>query len=527
MILSKDSVSFKYINIFDLIEKKIGIPIFQRKYAWNDKHAQKFLSELLEISNETDKELYLLDFIYYDEDDKYMIADGQQRLVTLNLLIKAINNHISEKGLEIRQLPTFSIEYDVKEYDVVYKDNFFNDKFKQPFKKLYLHLKKWVSTHENKLHDVINVLKNNIFIYIKECKSADDAFNIFLQINTGGKPLTKDEVITTTMNQYKEIYKIAYDARKNNFDIKQAITSYYKLTNQNVSKEFDNIELITFLKQQIVKTKETFQEFVEKIELLKDLERNPLTSIFTYLSRKTLIDILNILTFKKIDVFQKREYLKYVLFPLSLLSIVLSLSGGLPSIMKGIINLVIPMIKDGERPENISDKIAKYIDENSTSCKISFEDFVASLGPDGKGNANFNKAIFLLDNIWSNASTNINIDLVELEHVYPQKPHSDWASCGGWPSTSDEQKKFINNIGNQFLLNGKINNQIKNKYITEKIKEYEKINESDVALNTQMNKIDFKEFRENGMEYIVKRQRKIAEIIYNDFPLAKRIITKN
>lgn len=78
MILSKDSVSFKYINIFDLIEKKIGIPIFQRKYAWNDKHAQKFLSELLEISNETDKELYLLDFIYYDEDDKYMIADANK-----------------------------------------------------------------------------------------------------------------------------------------------------------------------------------------------------------------------------------------------------------------------------------------------------------------------------------------------------------------------------------------------------------------------------------------------------------------
>lgn len=438
-------------------------------------------------------------------------------------MIKAINDHISENRLDISQLPTFSIEYDVKEYDVVYKDNFLKDKFKKPFKKMYIHLKKWVNENKDKLNKIINALKNNIFIYIKECKSADDAFNIFLQINTGGKPLTKDEVITTTINQYKEIYGITYDVLKNNFDIRQAITSYYKLTNKNVSKEFDNIELITFLKQQIVKTKETFQEFVEKIELLKDLKRNPLTSIFTYLSRKTLIDILNILTFKKIDVFKKREYLRYVLFPLSLLSIVLSLSGGLPSIMKGIMNTVITKIKDGEKQDEIFDVIAKYIDENSTSCKTSFEDFVTSLGSESKKGSDFNKAIFLLDNILSNESSNISIDLVQLEHVYPQKPHVDWQINGGWPTSSDEQKKYINNIGNQFILNGKINDKIKNKYITEKIEEYKNNVNKDTGLATKMNTVDFQKF---SMEYIEERQKEIAEIIYDTFPLAKTIITK-
>ena len=331
-------------------------------------------------------------------------------------------------------------------------------------------------------------MENNIFIYIKECKSADDAFNIFLQINTGGKPLTKNEVIATAINQYKKIYKVDYDEKKEEndikIDIKQAITSYYKFTNKNLTKEFDNIEIITFLKEYVVKDRETFQNFITSLKLLSELKNNPLVYIFKYINRKTLTQILHILAFKKINVFQKRQYLDYVICPLVFLSIVLSFSGGLPSILKSIMNTVIEKIKNGDTPKKISMEISKYIDQNSTACKISFKDFLSALGPNDKNNSDIYKAIFLLDSILSNKSTNINASLVELEHIYPQKPCADWTLLGGWPANSDEQKKYIYNIGNQFILNGAVNNKIKNKYITEKIEEYKKINAKDTALNT-------------------------------------------
>lgn len=525
MILNKQSVTFRYINISSLKDKKIGIPIFQRKYAWNEKHVQKFLDEILEITTKTEMELYLLDFIYYYEQEKYMIADGQQRLITINLLIKAINDYITEANLSISKLDYFNIEYDIKQYNEDYR-KVFSDKIKAPFKKMYLTLKKWVQENKDKLSKIISVLDKNIFIYTKECKSADDAFNIFLQINTGGKPLNKDEVIATAINQYKEVYKLDYDEKKEEIDIKQAITSYYKFTNENLSKEFDNIEIITFLKEQVGKNKETFQNFITSLKLLSELKNNPLVYIFKHIKRKTLTEVLYILAFKKINVFKKREYLQYVIFPLSLLSIVLSFSGGLPSILKSIINTVIEKIKNGDKPEIISDEISKYIDRNNVSCKINFEEFVSALGPDGKSTDDINKAIFLLDIILSNKSTNIDVNLVELEHVYPQKPCADWASRGGWPGNKDEQKKYIYNIGNQFILNGKVNNKIKNKYITEKIEEYKKNNSNDTGLNTSMNQIDLQEFASNGKEYIGKRQENIAKIIYETFPLAKSLILK-
>ena len=138
MILNKQSVTFKYININSLKDKKIGIPIFQRKYAWNGNHVQKLLDEILGITTKTEKELYLLDFIYYVEDEKHMIADGQQRLITINLLIKVINDYILEKNSSISKLKYFDIEYDIKEYNAVYQDIFL-DKIKAPFKKCISH----------------------------------------------------------------------------------------------------------------------------------------------------------------------------------------------------------------------------------------------------------------------------------------------------------------------------------------------------------------------------------------------------
>ena len=233
---------------------------------------------------------------------------------------------------------------------------------------------------------------------------------------------------------------VDYDEKKEGIDIKQAITSYYKFTNKNVSKEFDNIEIITFLKEHVVKNKRIFQDFITSLKLLSELKNNPFVYIFKYINRKTLTDILYILAFKKINVLRKREYLEYVIFPLCLLSIVLSFSSGLPSILKSIMNTVIEKIKNDNKPEKISMEISQYIDRNNTSCKINFKDFLLALGSNGKSNDDINKAIFLLDNIWSNKSTNIDISLVQLEHVYPQKPSADWTSRGGWPGEPEAQK---------------------------------------------------------------------------------------
>ena len=81
-------------------------------------------------------------------------------------------------------------------------------------------------------------------------------------------------------------------------------------------------------------------------------------------------------------------------------------------------------------------------------------------------------------------------------------------------------------IGNYLLLNESINKKIKNKYIDEKIDEYNRIIPHDITLKTPMNTVDFNKFEIEKEKYIFARQKNIAEMIYNDFPLAKVIILK-
>ena len=136
------------------------------------------------------------------------------------------------------------------------------------------------------------------------------------------------------------------------------------------------------------------------------------------------------------------------------------------------------------------------------------------------------KALLVIDIINRNTSAIINLDAINLEHIYPQKPSPEWI-LNGWPATSEEIKKLSSNIGNFLILNEVVNKKIKNKYIDQKVDEYKRIIEKDKAIQTRINSIDFNEFKNKQAEYINKRKKFIANEIYDTFKLAKVIIRKN
>ena len=100
-----------------------------------------------------------------------------------------------------------------------------------------------------------------------------------------------------------------------------------------------------------------------------------------------------------------------------------------------------------------------------------------------------------------------------IEHIYPQRPDPLWAT-ENWPTSSDEQKELIENIGNYLLLNEEVNKRIKNKYIDYKITEYNRIIPSDLSLGTEMNTVDFERFKNERRSYIVERQKAITRMAF-------------
>ena len=522
MLIKDNSIKSEYVNVYSLNDKKIGIPIFQRFYDWKDKEIVQFKEDLLKVIDDQSVQLYFLDFIYYEEDGKIKFADGQQRIVTLNNLIKAIKNISKELSIEIEEIELFDISYDVFANNEKYKTHFQNYAT-APFKKVYLNLYQFIKENVNRLNDFVKVIKNNIFIFLKKCSNADDAFNIFQQINTGGKPLSKDEVIKTALDQYSVAYDIYFNTSKIK-DVRQSLISYYKLISQNYDKNFDNMEIITFLREHVTKDKPTFRNFVDTISLLNTLGNSPIRYVISYINRSTLMDVLNILAMKQIDINTSHEHLQKIVIPLCMMSVVLTLNGGSPTTFRYLLNEIVDDIKNNVSPNEINFKLINKINSESITWQINLTDFTNKLG-DITTNRNIKKALLIMDVICRNISGTINVDTINLEHIYPQNPDYEWAE-NGWPSHKEKQKELIDNIGNYLLLCESVNKGIQNQYITKKVVKYNSIIERDVILKTPMNTVDFERFENEQSLYIYERQKIIAKSIQENLPLG-RVLIKN
>ncbi len=520
MLIEKNAITTEYIRLYDWQTKKIAIPIFQRFYAWKEKETIQLKEDLLKAIDSPNAQLYLLDFIYYEEDGFVKIADGQQRIVTLNNLIKAIKDIAIERAIKIDDIELFDISYDVFSNQKKYATHFTNYAT-PPFKKVYLNFYEFVKSNISKINDLIRAIKNNIFVYIKKCTNADNAFDIFQQINTGGKPLSKDEVIKTALDQYSLAYNIRFDTSKMK-EVRQSLISFYKLKSSNYDKNFDNMEIITFLREHVTKDRNSYQDFVDTIQLLNTIGNSPIKYVVNYINRNTLNDVLNIMAMKHININTNHEYMLKVMVPLCMMSIVLTLNGGSPTTFRYLLNEIVADIKADVSAEDINGKLIDKINVDTTTWQIHINDFTAKIG-DVTTSKGIKKALLILDVICKNISGTVNVNTINLEHIYPQNPDIEWAR-NGWPSHRESQKDLIDNIGNYLLLCEEVNKSIQNQYITHKVAKYRDIIDIDILLQTPINTVDFNRFTDEQGIYIKNRTYEIAKMIQAGLPLGRVLI---
>lgn len=84
-ILSEDEVSIHDLGISDLFGLPLSIPDYQRIYCWENKQIESLWRSLSSINKNLPYHLGTI--ILQNRNDKYEIVDGQQRLVTLSLIL--------------------------------------------------------------------------------------------------------------------------------------------------------------------------------------------------------------------------------------------------------------------------------------------------------------------------------------------------------------------------------------------------------------------------------------------------------
>lgn len=96
------------------VPNQFRIPIFQRRYSWEEQHCEQLWRDVLRISQDDKISSHFLGSIVYIEPNgsqnvsavsELLVIDGQQRLTTLSLLLLALSKTVEESGSEIGITP--------------------------------------------------------------------------------------------------------------------------------------------------------------------------------------------------------------------------------------------------------------------------------------------------------------------------------------------------------------------------------------------------------------------------------------
>src|SRR3954447_3640907 len=82
-------------GLFDDVDAKYTIPIYQRNYAWDAEQIEQLISDVHDAMSDGDDNYFLGNLIVTERDSKaidYEVIDGQQRLTTLYLLLTYLRN---------------------------------------------------------------------------------------------------------------------------------------------------------------------------------------------------------------------------------------------------------------------------------------------------------------------------------------------------------------------------------------------------------------------------------------------------
>ena len=174
----------KILKIDDVLKLNLSIPDYQRPYKWTIKHVQQLLDDLL-THFRNQQQVYRIGTVVihkYNEENKETkkieekldIVDGQQRLITLSLLLYYLNN---EKKFTDKALLDESVAHTLSKSNIINNYNF---------------IKNYSISHKEEFKNYI--LETCEMVYV-ELDDLDEAFQFFDSQNSKGKPLESYDLL--------------------------------------------------------------------------------------------------------------------------------------------------------------------------------------------------------------------------------------------------------------------------------------------------------------------------------------------
>lgn len=533
-------------------KEKFLIPEYQRPYAWTDDQVLTLFEDLVEYTNNQNESSYFLGCIvsFSNENKEQEIIDGQQRITTLFLLLRAIHRKLQkmsdskEKDNFIRQIePAIwkideltsvadygSVLIESKVLEVEYNQILENilktgeveDKSKDRYSLNYKLLIKLLDEYANKeplnfYRFTNNVLNKTIVLPIK-ADTQETALTIFSTLNDRGLPLSNADIFKAKIyNKLNEENKAKFVEEWKNITLRsetaaesiQKLFYYYmfylramdndkKTTTPGLRKYFAEDSFSRLFEDNLVQNLRDILEFWEVVNC-REAKESKWTTNFSILS---ILDILSsypnefwkypvIIYYLKNKNSEKFEELFLIFLRKLFVNLfkVYIVSPTINSVKTSILNL---------NSSILHDEVLNFEFRNVTEDELK----------NGIKHLHRNAVRMLLKLLAYNIEEQKELLPYnwEIEHILPLKWQPSYFNSNG-----DEVNELIETIGNKIPFEKRLNIIASNGYFSKKQEQYVK---SNIAIAKAMSNSNIKDWK---LEEIRERNIRIIDEVIDTF----------
>lgn len=195
------------VSIKEVINSNMDIPIYQRPYRWQESTALVLFNDIIEAYEKNISEYRIGTIILHEEGKSFWIVDGQQRMTTLTLLLRAL-------GCDDSYLKLLNANYKEGSIKAI-RTNF------MLFVRKVKELKS--SLTEDYVRRIKEYILNNCYVVRVITDSEQEAFQFFDSQNSRGKALAPHDLLK------------AYHLREmsgESEEVKRAVVDHWENLNQ-------------------------------------------------------------------------------------------------------------------------------------------------------------------------------------------------------------------------------------------------------------------------------------------------------
>lgn len=548
-----EKIEAEHVYIKDLFddEKLFKIPDFQRPFAWEKENFEQLIDDIKdaiyvnkENSHEfNDYEPYFLGSLIslqYEEkgEYKYYVIDGQQRIVSLVILIAVIRDLIGDEKNQnelqgfiyqepkeiIDQMEQSRVEIRYKERDffreyilmkggTVKRDEIDKNQFlllTEPKQRMITAIDTFKEGFEKEdntefIKDYVKYLLKKVIMVVITTRSFDSAFRLFNVVNARGMPLTnadllKSDNLSKVPDHEREKYTNTWENIEEEIGIEkmEMLISFIRIIimkKKAIKTVYDDFQHIIFYKDP------QFQgiKFIDYLDKVKDIYLNRIIEskinitidIEKEVYYHNLMSIMrDFLPFndwmaaliKFDEKFQNDDHLYEFVKNFERKIFIDWTVGKSFGIRLTQIYRVIRLIEDNNNVKDIlNDPI---FHKELKSQREKFNNSMDHANFYGKGRFQIAKYVLLRVEMERNENLHKKISFsgnITVEHILPRKPNKYWKN----KFTEKATREWTNKLGNLTLLNGVKNSRASNKAFEEKIKTYFK-KKSDFTITNEL-----------------------------------------